>query len=91
MTFFFCKWFGHSWDQWIARGTGGYEKRWCRRCHDWEMRAKMTEPTHRLDENHKGEPYIECLRCGRKSFNPNDIAQLYCGNCNGFHPLPVKK
>ena len=50
----------------------------------------MTEPTHRLGKNHKGEQYIECLRCRMMSFNKNDIAQKYCGKCNGFHPLPEK-
>lgn len=54
----------------------------------WHL--KMTEPTHRIDKNYKGEPYIECLRCRRKSFNQNDIAQKFCGHCHGFHPLMDK-
>jgi ribosomal protein L37E len=33
------------------------------------------------DEN--GE-YIECLKCGMKSYNPNDIENKYCGNCHEF-------
>jgi len=28
---------------------------------------------------------ITCPRCGRTSFNPNDIEQRYCGNCHRFH------
>ena len=28
---------------------------------------------------------IKCLRCGMVSHNPNDVAQLYCGNCHRFH------
>jgi ribosomal protein L37E len=52
---------------------------------------QMTEPTHRIDHYPSGEEYIECLRCGLKSFNKNDIAQKYCGKCSGFHPLPQSK
>jgi ribosomal protein L37E len=28
---------------------------------------------------------IKCERCGLTSYNPNDIAYLYCGKCNAFH------
>jgi hypothetical protein len=28
---------------------------------------------------------ITCPRCGRTSYNPNDIAQRYCGACHRFH------
>jgi hypothetical protein len=28
---------------------------------------------------------IICLRCGEKSYNANDVAQRYCGNCKIFH------
>ncbi len=28
---------------------------------------------------------IVCLICGRKSYNANDVAQKYCGDCNRFH------
>jgi hypothetical protein len=33
---------------------------------------------------------ILCLRCGRTSFNPHDVAHFYCGGCHAFHlePLP---
>jgi hypothetical protein len=34
-------------------------------------------------------PGIKCLRCGRTSHNPNDIAQKYCGHCHRFHDDPV--
>jgi len=32
------------------------------------------------------EPYsgITCLRCGRTSYNGNDIKHRYCGNCNVY-------
>ena len=31
---------------------------------------------------------ILCLRCNRRSYNTNDVAQLFCGGC-GFHePAP---
>ena len=32
-----------------------------------------------------GQLYIDCLTCGWHSFNPNDIAQRYCGHCHQFH------
>jgi hypothetical protein len=31
------------------------------------------------------EPSIECPRCRRRSFNPNDIRERYCGACHRFH------
>ena len=30
-------------------------------------------------------PCITCLRCGRTSYHPKDIAQWYCGFCHLFH------
>ena len=30
-------------------------------------------------------PFIACPKCGRVSYNRNDIDQKYCGNCNMFH------
>jgi hypothetical protein len=28
---------------------------------------------------------ITCLCCGLTSFHPEDVRQLYCGNCHEFH------
>jgi len=28
---------------------------------------------------------IECLICGSKSYNANDIEKRYCGHCHTFH------
>lgn len=28
---------------------------------------------------------IICIRCGKKSYNPNDVMNLYCGYCHRFH------
>jgi len=28
---------------------------------------------------------ITCPRCGQMSYNPEDVAQKYCGNCHAFH------
>lgn len=28
---------------------------------------------------------ITCLRCGKTSHNPTDVAEYYCGNCKVFH------
>jgi ribosomal protein L37E len=30
------------------------------------------------------DPSITCPRCGMTSYNPNDIQQGYCGNCNDW-------
>lgn len=32
-----------------------------------------------------GERFIQCIRCGMRSFNATDIAQRYCGKCHAFH------
>jgi hypothetical protein len=31
---------------------------------------------------------IMCLKCGMVSFNPNDVAQRYCGACHVFLNQP---
>ena len=38
--------------------------------------------TYELDAAGK---WIQCLRCGLRSHNPNDVAQRYCGKCHIFH------
>lgn len=30
------------------------------------------------------QPSYTCPRCGRTSYNPNDLAQRYCGACHAF-------
>ncbi|MEP7304179.1 MAG: hypothetical protein ABJA98_01550 [Acidobacteriota bacterium] len=32
---------------------------------------------------------IQCLVCGRTSYNGNDIEQRYCSHCHRFHDDPV--
>lgn len=32
-------------------------------------------------------PSITCPRCHRTSYNSNDIANKYCGNCHQFHDM----
>lgn len=32
---------------------------------------------------------IRCLLCGRTSWNPNDVDELYCGHCHRFHDDPI--
>lgn len=31
-------------------------------------------------------PSITCPRCGRTSYNPNDVREQWCGNCSDYHP-----
>jgi hypothetical protein len=33
----------------------------------------------------KEPPSIACPRCGRVSYNMNDVVQRYCGACHEFH------
>jgi hypothetical protein len=35
-----------------------------------------------------GGTAIECLTCGRVSYNAGDVREKYCGNCHKFHPKP---
>lgn len=34
-------------------------------------------------------PRITCLVCNMTSYNTNDIAYLYCGNCHAYHNIRV--
>jgi hypothetical protein len=38
--------------------------------------------TYRIADNGKA---ITCLRCGLTSWHPEDVRQLFCGNCHIFH------
>ncbi len=31
------------------------------------------------------QPSIKCKKCSKKSYNANDIRELFCGYCNKFH------
>jgi ribosomal protein L37E len=33
---------------------------------------------------YKRDPSITCPRCGRTSYNPNDIREGYCGHCHDW-------
>jgi hypothetical protein len=35
------------------------------------------------------QSFIECKRCGMRSYNPNDIKYKYCGCCCRFHDDPL--
>ena len=47
--------------------------------------------TYTIDQYPSGEQYIHCHRCDRKSFNKNDIKNLYCGKCGAHCPKNVEK
>ncbi len=34
-------------------------------------------------------PSYRCPTCGRVSYNPSDLANLYCGACHQFAPSPT--
>ncbi len=48
--------------------------------------------TYRLVTTESGAmiyPGIQCLICGKISYNKHDIDQRYCGHCHRFHdPIP---
>jgi hypothetical protein len=35
--------------------------------------------------NSANEPGIRCKTCGKVSYQPQDIANKYCGQCHKFH------
>ena len=52
--------------------------------------VKPTPPSfashgYQLGSNDHDEPWIQCLKCGRKSYHPKDIENLYCANDHIFH------
>ena len=38
-----------------------------------------------IEVDESGALCIECLRCGLRSYNPNDIKFRYCCRCHVFH------
>ena len=34
-----------------------------------------------------GQDGIKCLDCGMTSYHPDDIKNIYCGNCHKFHSM----
>lgn len=40
--------------------------------------------TYKIDND---PPRITCLVCGMTSYNNNDIAYLFCGNCKEYHNI----
>ncbi len=42
-----------------------------------------------LEKRAQRRPSITCPICHRVSYNLNDIAQRYCGQCHRFHDDPV--
>jgi len=53
-----------------------------------QIRIRPPKVTHEIAEDGQS---ILCLNCERRSFNKNDIAHLFCGNC-GHHPIrPIKE
>lgn len=37
------------------------------------------------DRNKVKTSWIECVTCGLRSYNQNDIDNKYCGHCHMFH------
>lgn len=45
----------------------------------------MKNKGYKLIESKKLQKGIKCLTCGKTSYSPEDIKNLYCGFCNKFH------
>lgn len=41
-----------------------------------------------LSREETKQPSITCPKCGMTSYNQNDIAEGYCGNCHEFTSPP---
>lgn len=44
-----------------------------------------------IDKDADGGEYIRCSRCGRASYNPNDMKFKYCGFCHVHHEVQGPK
>lgn len=49
------------------------------------LRAELSSISQRSATYRADSSSITCLVCNRTSYNPNDIAQLYCSNCKTYH------
>jgi hypothetical protein len=49
-----------------------------------KLAGPENELTYLLSDDRRS---IKCLKCGRTSYNKNDIRNLFCGLC-GYHELP---
>jgi hypothetical protein len=52
-----------------------------------KMRIVLTEAEVNGVRIHNREQGIQCLGCGLSSWNPNDLSNVYCGNCDAFGSL----
>ena len=50
--------------------------------------ALKQNKTYLIDKN---SLYICCLKCGRVSYNKNDIDKKFCSNCNKYHSDIIKE
>jgi hypothetical protein len=39
----------------------------------------------RVQSGVMSKPYIKCLKCGTRSFHPQDIEHCYCAKCSKWH------
>lgn len=49
------------------------------------VRAHPTGAVRVIRADDAGDASITCPKCGRTSWNPNDIRQKWCGNCYAYH------
>lgn len=46
------------------------------------LAERRPDPTYRIGHDRDRHRFIQCLKCGRYSYNPNDIRHRYCAFCH---------
>jgi hypothetical protein len=49
-----------------------------------DARGRLARVSERIFPRGGEPPSFVCPRCGARSFNPNDMANRYCGRCHVF-------
>lgn len=60
----------------------GDDEDFVRELRAWLERGRRAQAA--VDELGAGRPKITCPRCGRTSWNPNDVREGYCGACHDW-------
>jgi len=68
------------------------ENRYCNNCKAFHDDPKLKEnKTYKILLNQDNKEHaIKCGRCGKTSYNINDVKEKYCGCCNMYHEMRIK-
>jgi hypothetical protein len=78
----------HPWRKDLERGRNVNARR-LQRAHARRLELQRQERASYALTVRADRPCIVCLCCEMTSFNPNDIAALYCVHCAAFHEDPI--